>query len=266
MRTDGAQRLFEHAGLDFQDLKMQSQKRGFQAVPMGLEAQLKVKSKVEPTQYSNNVLAILPGEGKSNEAVMISAHWDHVGMIETDQAKEIFNGAMDNAAGVAGVLELARVLKAQGKAFKRSIIFANFTAEESGLLGAMYLVQYLPALGVDISAVLNIEGLNVIEAVDTIYDYGPGGLEDYIQDAVDAQGRVIKPEPMPQDGKKFRSDHLAFGLKGIPWLLFWWLDEPDYVANRYHQTTDIYNPNWSMQGAAQALQLISHIAETISNS
>ena len=89
LRIDSAQRLFEYAGLDFQDLKMKAQKHGFQAVPMGLEAQLKVKSKVEPTQYSNNVLAMLPGEGNSNEAVMISAHWDHVGTIETEQGKEI---------------------------------------------------------------------------------------------------------------------------------------------------------------------------------
>ncbi|MEE9451521.1 MAG: M20/M25/M40 family metallo-hydrolase [Gammaproteobacteria bacterium] len=262
LHIDAAKALFERAGLDFQELKEEAADKDSDFEPRSLgSAQLEVNSDVEATEYSNNIVAMLEGDDDPNETVLVTAHWDHLG---TNQDGEIFNGAIDNAAGLAGVLELARLLKSEDKTFKRSILFVNFSAEEAGLLGAIYFTQHLP-VDMTVSAVLNLEGLNVNDTVDYITNYNPGGdLECLLQDAANAQGRTVELDPTPQDGKKFRSDHWPFGLQGIPWLLFWFND-PDYFDNRYHQPTDIYNENWTMKGAIQDLDLIKDIIEKISN-
>lgn len=265
-----AQKIFAKAGLDFDRMKQQAATPDFKAVPLKLTAQLTLNNQIEHAE-SHNVAALLPGKTRPDEVVMMHAHWDHLGTVMEDGKPEILNGAVDNASGVAGVLALARYFKQQAKVapLERSILFSAFTAEETGLIGAQHFAQHPSVPTKDIVAFLNIDGMNVNKGVNYILRYGEGvsELEQYLEKAAKAQDRTVNADPRPQNGLMFRSDHFALAQQGVPGLLFMSLGDtdPDYIAHKYHQGADDYDPNWSLEGVIQDLDLIASMLTSLAN-
>ncbi|QYJ77501.1 M28 family metallopeptidase [Shewanella acanthi] len=265
-----AQKLFAKAGMDFDMLKREAAKPHFKPIPLNLKAQLTLQNQIERAQ-SHNVAAILPGKTHPDEVVMMHAHWDHLGTVMEGGKPVIINGAVDNASGVAGVLALARYFKHQAdKApLARTLVFSSFTAEETGLIGAQHFAQHPIVPTKDIVAFLNIDGMNMNQGVDYILRYGEGvsELEAYLDKAAKAQGRTVKADPRPQNGLMFRSDHFALAQQGVPGLLFMSLGDtdPDYIAHKYHQGADDYDPNWTLGGVTQDLALMASMLKALAN-
>ena len=259
-----AEKMFAASGLDYRQLKTQAGKPGFKAIELQQRAKLTLRNTIEH-KASQNVAAILPGSEAQHEWVALHAHWDGLGK-GTENGKEVLlNGAVDNASGVAGVLELARVFKQRAEAapFKRTLMFGAFTAEETGLIGAEHFAKHPPVPAKDIVAFLNIDGMNVNDATDYTLQYGEGvsELEDYVAKVAKTQGRYVKPDPRPQNGLFFRSDHFAAARQGIPSYLFMSLGDtdPQFIASRYHKSGDDYFDSWSLGGVVQDLDLIGQI-------
>ncbi|UYC11692.1 M28 family metallopeptidase [Xanthomonas sp. CFBP 8445] len=281
IQRDLAVELFKRAGLDFDALKKQAQSRDFKPVPLKgerLYADYAVKSEVIT---SHNVVARLPGKTQPDDTLIYTAHWDHLGVGAPDaKGDRIFNGALDNASGVAALLELARAF-AKGPAPQRSVVFMAVTAEEKGLLGSEYYASkplYPLARTV---AVINMDGMSPFGPSRDFGIYGTAKLE-----LLDDLKRVAKgwdlrytPDPKPEAGYFFRSDHFSFAKRGVPALSFAagqdWVDggvaagkaaSDDYTAKRYHQPGDEWQPNWTFAGAARDMQVLYTLGEELANS
>lgn len=271
LHLNTARTVFEQAGLDYATLKEQASAPGFKPIPMKVKASLTFSNTITHAQ-SLNVAGILPGASAANEWVMLHAHWDHLGKSEKNGKTVIYNGAVDNASGVAGVLTLANSLVAQSKQtpFERTLMFSAFTAEETGLLGAEHFAKKPPIPTANMVAFLNIDGMNVNNAVDYILQYGEGysSLEDDLSATAAAQRRTVKLDPRPQNGLFFRSDHFALARQGVPSLLFMSLGDtdPNFIANRYHKADDDYLPSWTLGGVQQDLALIGTMMSDLANS
>jgi Zn-dependent M28 family amino/carboxypeptidase len=233
---------------------------------------------------SSNVLAMLPGKTHPDEVLMVAAHWDAYGIGEPDErGRTVRPGANDDALGVAGVLEIARVLKA-GPPLERSVVFAVWTAEESGLLGsAAYAKDPIYPLEKTV-ANLTLDILNTAGPARDVVLVGEGQseLEDDLARAAAAQGRSVTPESLPENGLFFRADHFSLARGGVPVLLIMqiaggadlveggrdagdqWIK--DYIGNCYHQTCDAWDPDWDLRGAAQDMELFRAIIEDLGNS
>ncbi|MCW0372018.1 MULTISPECIES: M28 family metallopeptidase [Xanthomonas] len=281
IQRDLAVDLFKRAGLDFDALKKQAQSRDFKPVELKgerLYADYAVKSEVIT---SHNVVARLPGKTRPDDTLIYTAHWDHLGVGAPDsKGDHIFNGALDNASGVAALLELARAF-AKGPAPQRSVVFMAVTAEEKGLLGSEYYASkplYPLARTV---AVINMDGMSPFGPSRDFGIYGTAKLE-----LLDDLKRVAKgwdlrytPDPKPEAGYFFRSDHFSFAKRGVPALSFAagqdWVDggvaagkaaSDDYTAKRYHQPGDEWQPNWTFAGAARDMQVLYTLGEELANS
>ncbi|AJC46135.1 M28 family metallopeptidase [Xanthomonas sacchari] len=281
IQRDLAVDLFKRAGLDFDALKKQAQSRDFKPVELKgerLYADYAVKSEVIT---SHNVVARLPGKTRPDDTLIYTAHWDHLGVGAPDaKGDRIFNGALDNASGVAALLELARAF-AKGPAPQRSVVFMAVTAEEKGLLGSEYYASkplYPLARTV---AVINMDGMSPFGPSRDFGIYGTAKLE-----LLDDLKRVAKgwdlrytPDPKPEAGYFFRSDHFSFAKRGVPALSFAagqdWVDggvaagkaaSDDYTAKRYHQPGDEWQPNWTFAGAARDMQVLYTLGEELANS
>ncbi|WDE00681.1 M28 family metallopeptidase [Thalassomonas actiniarum] len=271
LQLAATEQLFAGAGMDYQALKAKAKMRGFKAVPLALQANLTLNSKIEQAA-SDNVVALLPGTELADEYVVISAHWDHLGIKQTPKGPKIHNGAVDNASGTAATLELARTLMARSKVspFKRSLLFVNFTAEETGLIGSELFAAGGLYPSKQLVAVLNIDGMNPSDSVDYILQYGQGmsEMEQYLSEAAKAQGRKVKMDPRPQNGLFFRSDHFSLAKEGVPGLLFMSLGDtdPEYISHKYHKEADDYSPDWSLGGVEQDMALLQAIALKLANS
>lgn len=259
LHLNAARKLFEKAGLDYGELKRKASNPGFTPISLNTAASLQFNNAIEHAE-SQNVAGILEGTSKPNEWVMLHAHWDHLGKVEKNGKTTIYNGAVDNASGVAGVLTLADALTKTEKAFSRTIMFSAFTAEETGLLGADYFANNPPVPTKNMVAFLNIDGMNVNDDVDYILQYGEGylSIEDDLTTAAALQGRAVKMDPRPQNGLFFRSDHFALAKQGVPSILFMSLGDtdPSFIAKRYHKADDDYLPSWTLGGVKQDLSLI----------
>ncbi|TKB49408.1 M28 family peptidase [Ferrimonas sediminicola] len=268
LHQDAAHKLFKQSRLDLAALSQAAAQPGFKPVTLTGTASIRFDNTARMAE-SHNVLGLLPGSEMPEEVVMIHAHWDHLGTNKSDG--HIYNGAIDNATGVAGVIELARVLSEQHRQapFKRSILFSSFTAEETGLIGASHFATHPTVPAGQIVAFLNIDGMNVDNALDYILRYGDGvsELEGYLERAARSQGRTVRPDPRPQAGLLYRSDHFALAKVGVPGLLFMSLgdNDPDYIPHRYHKPADDYHPDWSLEGMAQDLSLMAIIAAQLAN-
>ena len=266
--NNAAHRLFAAAGKDYETLVAAAARKGFKAVPLKLKASVSVDNKIR-RQNSRNVIGVLPGYTRTDEYVVYSAHWDHLGRCEPVKGDDICNGAIDNATGIAGLVALADAFKTQG-APKRSILFIALTAEESGTIGSEYYAAHPTVPLRQIAGGINMDSLNVNGSTRDIVVVGGGKseLEDYLARAAKAQKRKILPEPTPEKGFYFRSDHFSFAKLGVPMLY----TDPgedlvnggvsrgkalaaDYVEHRYHSANDEYDPNWDWSGAVQDLQL-----------
>ncbi|HEV2747764.1 MAG TPA: M28 family peptidase [Allosphingosinicella sp.] len=266
LHRDAAVDLFRRAGLDLDALKVRARDKSFRALPIGdarLSAELETRaSKV----VSRNVLARLPGSRQPDETIIYGAHWDAYGIGAPDAAGDtIRNGAVDNATGTATLIEIARAFAA-GKRPERSLLFIGYTAEEKGLLGAEHYAARPPYPLETTVAVFNLDPHVVIGRARS-FDLIGGGRTELEQDLVRVaakHGLRVDEERSPEAGWYFRSDHFAFAKKGVPALAFRAGRDlvsggmaagnaaiEDYNANRYHQTTDEFEPAWDMAGAEQ---------------
>jgi Zn-dependent M28 family amino/carboxypeptidase len=212
--------------------------------------------------------------------VIYTTHWDHFGIGPAVDGDTIYRGAIDNASGTGGLLELARAMNAATPKPRRSILFLFVTAEEQGLLGSTgYAERPLHPLAKTV-AVLNIDALNVYGRTRdlTIVGLGLSDLDDIIGRAAAAQGRVVKPDPMPEKGSYYRSDHFPFARKGVPSVHagggMEFVGKPaeygtrvreNYIRNDYHKPSDRVRPDWDMSGAVEDLQLYLRVGHELAS-
>jgi Zn-dependent M28 family amino/carboxypeptidase len=236
---------------------------------MNLTGSLALDTRIEQrTTY--NVVGVLPGNARANETVLYSAHWDHLGRCPPIDGDDICNGALDNATGVAALIELARRASAQGRP-QRSLAFIALTAEEQGLLGALYYRDNPVFAARDTVAAINMDGINNAGPTHDmeIVGYGKSEMDDLITAALAAQGRRVAPDSTPEAGYFYRSDHLHLAQLGIPVLYTSnGIDMVEggtargnainsaYVANNYHKPSDEVTPDWDMSGGAQDLEAL----------
>ena len=274
LTKNAAMQVFEETGLNYDSLKAQAARPDFQAQPLGsLRASLQLQNRIQRTT-SQNVIARLPGAERPEECVLYMAHWDHLGRDTTRRGDQIYNGALDNATGTAGLLELAQAFAALETPPARSVQFAAVTAEEAGLLGSAYYTEHPTCPLAQTAAVINMDGLNVLGPMRdlTVVGYGQSELDDYLARAAETQSRTLRSDPEPEKGFYFRSDHFNFAKKGVPALYTdtgvesvahgeaWAREQREaYTNERYHKVTDEYDPSWNLQGAVDDLQLLYHV-------
>jgi Zn-dependent M28 family amino/carboxypeptidase len=270
LSLEAARKIFESAGLNYDELKMTAAKRGFKAVPLGLKASLTLKSTVKNVT-SNNVIALLPGSKRPDEYMIYMAHWDHFGKNPALKGDQIFNGAVDNATGTAALIELAEAFKKLKHSPFRSIVFLAVTGEEQGLIGSGYYATHAIYPTAKTAAVINMDALNTLGRMNdiTVVGYGLSDLDQYIEAAAKEEGRIVNPDPTPEKGSYFRSDHFPFAKQGIPAVYpsagtdsiehgrEWALAQRDkYTVEKYHKPSDEFDPNWDLSGAIDDLRLL----------
>ena len=269
-----AGKLFQDAGLDFEALKAQARTPDFRPVALdGVTMSIDFGQKADRVQ-TRNVIARLPGTTHPNETVMFGAHWDAYGRATPKNGDDIYNGAVDNATGVAAVLELARLF-AEGPRPERSTVFISWAAEETGLLGAEYYAAN-PVWPLETTvANINMDSLLPGTEIDpniVVIGAGKNDLDDRLAVFAGREGRRLIPDPAPQAGAFYRSDHFPLARKGVPSLFAaagFTGHNPasrDYVANRYHQPTDEWTPEWKMDAAAADVQLLYEDGSALANS
>ena len=269
-----AEGLFQSAGLNFATLKAAAQRADFRPVPLeGVSMSLDFGQTYERTQ-SRNVMARVTGATHPDETVMFGAHWDAHGHATANAAgDDIYNGAVDNASGVAGLLELARLF-VEGDKPQRSVMFVSWAAEEAGLLGAYhYAANPLAQLETTV-ANLNMDSLlpGDLEPDVVVIGYGKTDAQALLETEATAVGRRLIPDPAPQVGAFYRSDHFPLAQVGVPALFaaagFTGATERSraYVRDRYHQPTDAWDPSWTMTGAAQDVQLLYSVGRKLADS
>ena len=277
---EAADALFKAAGQDLGKLRAAANKRGFKPVPLDATASLQLKSRSVEKQ-SRNVIGMLPGSEAPEEAIVYMAHWDHLGTHEGEAGDNIYNGAVDNATGIAGILEIAEAFRKAPTPPKRSVLFLAVTLEESGLLGSKYYVAH-PVVPLDKTvAVFNLDALAPVgRARDlTVVGKGSSQLEDLLKAILDRQGRHAEAEDNTAAGYYFRSDHFNFAKAGVPAL---YIDSgidlveggkaagqaagKAYTEQRYHKPGDQYDTaTWNLDGIVQDLGTVYDVGETLAN-
>ncbi len=274
-----AQTLFASAGLDIAVQSAAAGKRGFRAMPLG-DARLSLKLNSQCRESaSRNVIARLRGSKYPDEAIVYSAHWDHLGTHPDEPGDNIYNGAIDNATGVAGVLEIAEAMTVAKPAPERSVVFLLVTLEESGLLGSKYYVAHPIVPLANTVAVINIDALPVVGPTHDMVVVGLGNstLDDVLAPIAKKQNRVLVAESAPEKGQFFRSDHFSFAKAGVPALYVkGGVDHvekgrdyglsvlADYTANRYHKASDNFDSSWDLRGIVQDLNALLGVGMTLS--
>jgi len=281
IRGDAATELFSAAGLDLQEQRRAADQRGFKAVALNASASVAFDTVVR-TASSDNVLALLPGSERPDEVVVFMAHWDHLGRtFSAPDGDKIFNGAVDNATGTAAVLEIAEAFVRDASKPKRSILFFLPTLEESGLLGSQYFAAHPTVPLRNLVAGLNMDALPVHgRAKDfSVIGFGQSNLDAILSEVLATQDRVAVPEPTPESGFYFRSDHFNFARVGVPALYGrggFDLREggveagkaiaADYTAKHYHKTSDEFDPNWDLSGTLEDIAAIYAVGRRIADS
>jgi Zn-dependent M28 family amino/carboxypeptidase len=281
---EAAARVLALAGQDYASLKQASHARGFRGRALGLTASAGVRNDVSYGS-SSNVVGMVRGRARPDEAFVYTAHWDHLGKLaEAPPGSDddtIFNGASDNATGIAALIELGRAFATTRPVPERSLLFVAVTLEESGLLGSEYFAAHPPMPVADMAGGLNMDNLYAIGRTRdlTVLGYGASGLDDELRAAAAAQGRVLVPEPTPERGLYYRSDHFNLAKQGVPMLYTKagidsptrgadygrrWLE--DYVANRYHKPSDEYDPGWDLSGTMEDLAVYYAVGLAVADS
>lgn len=281
---DVARTLLRDLGHDLDALYRAANQRGFRAVPLDATASLELDSEIA-RKSSRNVIAKLPGTQRPDEAVVYMAHWDHLGQHAHEgelpvEGDTIYNGAVDNATGVAGILEIAGAFAAQNPKPARSVLFLGVTLEESGLLGSKYYVAHPSVPLANTVAVINLDAMPVIGPSRdmTVIGYGSSELEDMLKTAADRQGRVLRAEATPENGFYFRSDHFNFAKAGVPALYAKGGDElveggtaagraaqVDYRDQRYHKPGDEFDASWNLAGVVQDLEALHAVGRELTD-
>ncbi|MBS7458195.1 M28 family metallopeptidase [Coralloluteibacterium stylophorae] len=280
IQRDLAESLFARAGLDLEAQKRAAQRKGFVPVPLA-EATFSADFGVERSRItSRNVLGLLPGDARPEETVVVSAHWDALGKDEGGgDGDPVHHGAVDNATGTASLIELARVFAA-GERPDRSLLFLATTAEESGLLGAMYYAANPLRPLATTAADINMEMWSPDGPTHDISTWGMGhvSLERDVAAAAAVDGRRWSPDPKPEAGFFYRADHFAFAKAGVPAITVGpgmdqleggtaegEADRAAYFATAYHQAADTYDADWDMRGPVTDLTTVYRLVEDIAN-
>jgi Zn-dependent M28 family amino/carboxypeptidase len=284
MTDAAAHKLFAMAGKDLDELRAKAAKRDFQPVRLGLNGTLKLTSELQ-TADAPNVVGVLEGRDPKlkSEYVVLSAHWDHLGIGEPDKKGDrIYNGAVDNASGVAAVLEIAEGLTRLPTKDrpKRSILFLFPTAEEQGLLGAEWYVQH-PCVPLDKTAAdINLDSMNVLGRTRDMIALGAerSGIGSFAKAIAKREHVTLTPEPRPEQGSFFRSDHFPFAKRGVPAVDIghgddfvgrpagWGKEQFDiFNQQHYHQPSDEYQPSWDLSGMVQECSFTLALARSIAD-
>ncbi len=269
IQKDAAGALFIAAGLDFAASAAAAARTGFKAIPLGIRVDATLHNGVR--QFTSaNVVALLPGAHRHRECVLYTAHWDHLGRDLGRSGHNIFNGALDNASGVAGLLTLAQSFVRTQPVADRSIVFLALTGAEPGLLGSRYYVENPIFPLRETAAVLNLDTLHAGGPTRDLNVFGAGNtdLEEYARAVALLQGRELSLEPTPELGLYYRSDNFSFAKAGVPALYakgglddsargpIWGRAQlDDYFARRYRQPSDQYSADWDVRGALEDLAL-----------
>jgi Zn-dependent M28 family amino/carboxypeptidase len=280
IQRDVAVRLFKSAGLDFEQAKQAARRRDFQ--PMALKATISAIANANVERItSHNVVGYLPGRKYPDETVIYSAHWDHLGIGKPDDRGDtIYNGALDNASGISQLIEQARAFAREPRT-DRSVVFLAVTAEEKGLLGSEYYAQNPLFPAAKTAGVLNTDGGAIYGRARnfTISGNARLGLLDMLIAEGKRQGRYYSPDPHPEAGHFYRSDHFSFAKVGVPAISFGDGNDlrdggiargealgKEYVAKHYHQPSDEWSPSWDFSGMAEDTQLLHNLGRDLANS
>ncbi len=277
---DVAKKLLADCGQDFEALKKSAIKKDFRPVTLKAKANFEIKQEIR-TFKSHNVIAKLEGSDPKwkDEYVIFSAHWDHLGKHPELSGDQIFNGAVDNASGVAALISLGRAFTKVNPSPKRSLLFIASTAEEAGLLGAKYYALHPLYPLKKTLADINIDSMNVWGKTRDVEDtsFGMSTLDDALAKRAQAQGRVAIPNPRPEKGSIYRADNFEFAKVGVPalyigkneHLLSRAADAPlradEFDLHDYHQVSDEVKPDWDLSGAVQDVQLLFQVGYEVSN-
>lgn len=267
---DQAKALFAMSGHDFDALKAKAATPEFAPVSLGVTASVALKNKLR-TVNSRNVVAKLEGRDpkRKDEYVVYNAHWDYFGIGTKVNGDSIYNGASDNATGVAGLLSIAKAFSMMPPP-QRSLLFISVTGEEQGLIGSQYYATN-PLYPINKTvAIINMDGLNTWGKTSdvVVMGYGASDLDDYARAAAAEQGgRVLVPDAEPEKGFYYRSDHFNFAKVGVPAFYpgsgvtyvgkdstYGMQKRNEYTTNHYHKPSDDIKPDWDLSGAAQDAQ------------
>ena len=280
--TDSAANaLLAHAGLDLHKLRLEADTRAFRPVPTGITIDVSFDNSVQRVE-SDNVVGVVPGREGSmrHQYVAYSAHWDHFGIGPAVHGDSIYNGAVDNASGVATLLAVARAAAVATHPL-RSQLFIFVTAEEAGLLGSEWYAEHPTVPDRDIVADLNMDVVTVLGRVRDLDVLGAdkSTLGPMLAHFISRQGMRIDPDPHPEAGHFYRSDHFSFAKAGIPAISIgagtdyigrsrrWGVrQEDDYTAHRYHQPSDQYDPHWDLRGAVEIGDIVRRFGAALANS
>jgi len=279
LSNETARELLSASGLNLDELYKASSQAHFAPISLNATLSLDLYSHIEENK-SLNVIGVLPGTGRGDEAVLYMAHWDHLGKHEDEPGDNIYNGAIDNASGVAGMLEIAASMAAQTPPPQRSVVFMATTLEEAGLLGSQYYTKQ-PTFPLNkIAGVINIDAMSVNGPTRdlTITGLGSSDLEEIVEKLAIKQGRYLQEEEAVQSGFYFRADHFSFAKAGVPTIYpSGGIDliqggmaagrraAEKYVRNRYHSPFDEYDANWNLDGVLQDLQLLHDVGWELAN-
>lgn len=273
--------VLNFTGFDYDSLKQIALEKTFSAFPLrGLTLSSEIHNKVRYLQ-SHNIAAVKKGIAYPDEYILFMAHWDHLGIVNSSQPGEnnIMNGAVDNATGVAAILEFAK--RFSEVETDRSIMFLAVTLEESGLLGSEYFAKYPPIDLANIVAGFNYDGILPTGLTNdmVVVGYGASELEDLLENELVKSGRYINPDPNPEKGYFYRSDHISFAKRGVPVLYAdggfdlvaggkeaGFLIEEEYRVDAYHGVADEYDESWDLDGLNQSIDAIFNISNELANS
>jgi Zn-dependent M28 family amino/carboxypeptidase len=266
---EAAEAIFAQADMSYQEMKAAALTPDFQAVEMGLTASLSFSNEVVRST-SRNFLAKITGTTRPDEVVLYMGHWDHFGVDLSLEGDQIFNGALDNATGIAALLEMAEAFLALEPGPERTVVFLATTAEEFGLLGSAYYGTN-PVYPLDkTAAAINIYGLSILGATRdyVIIGHGNSQLDDYAVRYNQLLDREVKPNPEPEKGYFYRSDHFPLAKQGVPAHYGsaghdniehgeeWGRAQSDaWTAEHYHRVTDEYSVDWDLGGAMQDISV-----------
>lgn len=276
---DAAKELLSNAGLNPEEVMADAARPGFSPIPLEATASVSFRNRYSHSEC-HNVLAYIEGGENPDETVVYMAHWDHLGMVKTSEGYDIYNGAVDNSTGVAGLFAIAEAFVAEENPPRRSVLFIAVTAEESGLLGSEYYAEH-PAFPIAAAAGgINMDALNVYGPTHDVVSigYGFSEMDELLDKHASSQERIVIPDPRPERGSYYRSDHFNLARKGVP--MIYAKGGNDYIgrdqayakmvqedgAARYHTPNDVINERWNYEGIKQDLELFYLVGRDLANS
>lgn len=282
LTESGSSAIFESAGLDLETQMQAAESRSFEPVPLeGIRLSLDL-SATYSEKNGKNVLGVIEGSNErlNDEYMIFTAHHDHLGVTNAVEGDSINNGALDNAAGVSALLNMARAYETLQPQLKRSVLFLIVGAEEVGLLGSKYWAENPTVPPGRVTANINLDGMNVYGKTSdlVLVGYGRNSVSDVIEKLANEQGREVKPDANPDQGYFYRSDHFSLAKKGIPAVFpnpgTEFVDKPDgYGATvdslqnaNYHTVNDEINTYWDLSGMVQDVRLFFDAGYRIINS